>query len=522
MTESMKIEFGARIACLVASLCTAAYAQVEMPRVDEIVEVRIINFDVVVIDARGNHVRGLTKDDFELYENGKRQEITNFSEYSIERSGDGVASAPGVALPARRIVIFFDVVSTSTFERKRAVAALARFIDNLRADDEIMVVSWNRRLDIVVPATHDRDLVKAGLTKVSRELAVRSADSLLRERATSSAEARTVNRMRERAAVIDLQQSAAAMTAVLTRLTGLDGRKALLLITNGFAARIQDAVEPATEDLDAAQVVQKLARTANAAGVTLYGVHARGLESGMSVEDTDPSLSDVRARTSSASVEGLRHLAGRTGGLVAANTNYFRKALDNIAADLSTYYSIAYRAQSRRVSGEKNVEIRVRNRDHHVRARRSLVERTFDEEIADGVVSTLFFPVRANDLKIAGEVGSAERQKKNRYAVALDVHIPYEMLAFTPEGDDLVADLSIYIGSADAKGSTSAVKRFDQKVRVARPRFPTIAGKRYRYGFDVDLTTVAGDHRIAVAVLDNISKSTGYAVVDLGKLPARK
>lgn len=82
----------------------------------EIVEVRVINFDVVVTDASGNRVHGLTKDDFELFENDKPQEITNLSEFS---------TAPGTsetteAAPVRHIVIFFDVLSTTTFERKRA------------------------------------------------------------------------------------------------------------------------------------------------------------------------------------------------------------------------------------------------------------------------------------------------------------------------------------------------------------------------------------------------------------------
>ena len=529
------------ISFAVAALLSAdARAQLEMPRVDEIVEVRIINLDVVVTDERGNHVRGLTKADFEVFEDGKPQEITNFSEYTLDSAVEGSESA-ALPPPARRIVVFVDVVSTSTFERKRACAALAEFVDGLRAEDEVMVVSWNRRLDIVVPATSDRAVVKAGLTKVSRELARNSLESMIRDRQRAiasnsldpmmrdrqrpgaAAAQRTAERIHARLALNELHHTATAVNAVLSRLGGVDGRKALLLVTKSFAARPQqDEDALPAEDLDAAEIIQRLTRTANAAGVTLYGVHAGGMESGMSVEDTIPGLDDVRVRSSSASIDGLRLLAGRTGGVVAANTNYFRKAFSQISADLSSYYSIAYRAHARRATGEKDVDIRTRDKRYRVRARRSLIERTFDEEIAHRVVSTLFFPVSLNDLRIVAELGSAERQKKNRYAVAVDIHIPYELLAFTPDGDSYVADLSVYISSADARGGISDVKRFDRKVRVAQDRFSTIPGKRYTYGFDVDLHTEAGNHRIAVAVLDNVSKGTGYASVDLGKLPGRR
>lgn len=507
------------VSVAVVLLAASARGQVQVPRVDEIIEVRIINFDVVVTDAEGNPVRGLTRDDFELYEDGKRQEITNFSEVSVERA-QAATSQPA----PRRVVIFVDVVSTTTFERKRACAALAGFIEKLGPDDEAMVVAWNRQLRIVVPATHDHAALRKGLDAVARELGPqRRADTLLGDGQRMTApEARTMRRQQAKSELNDLQQTAAAVNAVLTRLSGLDGRKALILLTKGFALRVQeDDAAPAEEDLDAANVMKSITRSANAAGVTLYGMHAAGTDSGMSVEDTDPGATETRARRSSASVDGLRLLAGQTGGSVMANTNTFERALDRVAQDLSSYYSIGYRAHARRTTGEKEVSIRTRERRYRVRSRRMLVERSFDEEIAYRLVSTLFFPASSNDLRITAGAAPAARQKRNRYAVALDVEIPYENLVFTPEGGDNVADLSIYIGSVDERGSMSEVKRFDEKVRVPREKFASISGRRYRYGFDVDLRAVAGEHRIAVAVIDNLSKMTGFAVVELGKLPGR-
>ena len=55
----------------------SALAQQKTPY-GETLEVRVIDVDVIVTDRSGKPVTGLTRDDFELFENGKRKEITNF------------------------------------------------------------------------------------------------------------------------------------------------------------------------------------------------------------------------------------------------------------------------------------------------------------------------------------------------------------------------------------------------------------------------------------------------------------
>src|SRR2546430_16327455 len=62
-------------------------------KIVETIEVRIANIDVVVTDRAGNPVSGLTKDDFELFENGKPQTITNF--YEIRPGSEAVVISTG-------------------------------------------------------------------------------------------------------------------------------------------------------------------------------------------------------------------------------------------------------------------------------------------------------------------------------------------------------------------------------------------------------------------------------------------
>src|SRR5262245_60930247 len=53
-----------------------------IPAIGASIEVSIVNVDVFVTTKDGQRVRGLTKDDFEIFENGKKQPITNFAEYA--------------------------------------------------------------------------------------------------------------------------------------------------------------------------------------------------------------------------------------------------------------------------------------------------------------------------------------------------------------------------------------------------------------------------------------------------------
>ena len=56
-------------------------AQPVIPRAGETIEVSIVDFDVIVTDKNGARVHGLTRDDFEVFEDKKPQTITNFAAY---------------------------------------------------------------------------------------------------------------------------------------------------------------------------------------------------------------------------------------------------------------------------------------------------------------------------------------------------------------------------------------------------------------------------------------------------------
>src|SRR5437870_5341216 len=105
------------VCSIIVLLSPLAPAQQQaIPRLGETIDVSIVNVDVFVTDRQGNRVHGLTRDDFQIFEDGKLQPITNFAEYSGQPS-NAPAAVTATTRPAeqrsaarqkRTLVIFVD------------------------------------------------------------------------------------------------------------------------------------------------------------------------------------------------------------------------------------------------------------------------------------------------------------------------------------------------------------------------------------------------------------------------------
>src|SRR5207245_6636966 len=86
------------VASLLLTLMASAQQKPPIPSIGETIEVSLVNLDVFVTDRTGQRVHALTKDDFEILENGVRQPITNFAEYTHESTLTLQTPAAPVAL----------------------------------------------------------------------------------------------------------------------------------------------------------------------------------------------------------------------------------------------------------------------------------------------------------------------------------------------------------------------------------------------------------------------------------------
>jgi hypothetical protein len=120
---------------------------VQTPPVTFKVEVEYVEVDAIVTDKQGNVVRDLTREDFEVYEGGKRQRIDLFSfvDVPVDRAEKPVyAKAPvepdvqtNVGVPQGRVfVIVLDDLHTYAPRTLQVRRAARRFIEqNLGAND---------------------------------------------------------------------------------------------------------------------------------------------------------------------------------------------------------------------------------------------------------------------------------------------------------------------------------------------------------------------------------------------------
>src|SRR5207249_7364892 len=155
----------------VAAVLTSLFAFSAFPqgKLVETIEVRVANIDVVVRDRAGRPVTALTRDDFELFEDGVPQPITNL--YEVRREA-GVAGPSETDVPLelrqRRLVLFVDSASLHPSRKKPVLDAVQRFIDRMQPEDQAMLVSWCLRLQVVTPFTSDKAALKKGLAALAR------------------------------------------------------------------------------------------------------------------------------------------------------------------------------------------------------------------------------------------------------------------------------------------------------------------------------------------------------------------
>jgi VWFA-related protein len=158
------------IAFTIVALLLAPSLIAQVPYI-ETFEVHLHNLDVVVTDAKGNPVRGLTKNDFVVLENGTPQPITNFSLYdtsaAIASSGGNAAAATETSEatppPPRHFVFFIDEIEVQKNARNRLYKHVQEFVEAMRDGDVASVVRPTTENKVVQEFTGDRAAIESAL-----------------------------------------------------------------------------------------------------------------------------------------------------------------------------------------------------------------------------------------------------------------------------------------------------------------------------------------------------------------------
>lgn len=118
---------------------------------DEVLKVdtELITIPVSVFDRNGLYIPGLTQDDFKIFEDGKEQEIAYF----------GTSDKPFT------VILLIDTSPSTEYKIGEIHQAAAAFVDQLKPQDNVMVIEFARNIHVLSEATNDRERIYKAIRK---------------------------------------------------------------------------------------------------------------------------------------------------------------------------------------------------------------------------------------------------------------------------------------------------------------------------------------------------------------------
>lgn len=302
--------------------------------------IQLVQLDVVVTDGAGRPVTTLTVDDFDVRQDGKKQEVrfVQFVAGGSERIAGKTPATPSapdqqqLASAARHVAIVVDDAWMNFDDVVRSKEALRQFVaTDIASGDLLAIASTHRRDTPYLHFTSDHRLLGDQIDRLSWEPSLDPAP---------------LSRCQESVLGDVLQSSPfsagslATLAAVLDEMRRIPGRKALLLL----ADRLQSCPG------DRAWFEQRLLRIAdlaNRSSVVIYGLHTLPFTSGVKMPEHRATEADVRGPSpgpvpfANVTSPALVTLAERTGGF-AERSNGIEYLLKRALDDLAGYYLLAY------------------------------------------------------------------------------------------------------------------------------------------------------------------------------------
>jgi VWFA-related protein len=558
---------------IVALLCASLLAATpqrptpDIPQTSESIEVSIVNVDVFVTE-RGKRIGGLTKDDFEIYEDGKLQPITNFTEYQSDVSNEnvtvegGAAAVPAVqtrqAAPRQRrtLVVFIDRFNIPTIKSEEVFVQLKQMLHKaVRPGDSVTIVSWVHRLFTRLPFTDDVAAIDRTLDRMAKEFNYSITGSYqqieeeqeFEQQAADFFAGTTASPSTNPAAapekmptleqldastneLHDMQAKTKALKAVIESISGIEGQKSMIFVSRRFsmyagreylADRHQVGGPPGLYEqmMNTRKEVESVAQTANAHGVTMYMLNPAGLDndwvqnpSNRRMPGTnDAAISAHSYMTLDNEVQALQFVAEQTGGQAAWGAQDVIKLLPSIEQDFSSYYSLAYHATTHRQDRARKIVVKTKNRAYAVRARRQFVEQSDETKMRNRVVATLYTQPDDTKIPLRVRLGAAKPKGSGQFILPVLVEIPVQSLISLPDAKGQRGAFSIYIAWGDILGAVSDVTQRTQPFTISDVEH----AKNGKFGYQFDLVTDNKANRVAIGVYDEISKDFGLQRIEL-------
>jgi VWFA-related protein len=418
-----------------SSLGAQAPPQPDPPRFR--VGVDAVRIDAVVTDKDGNLVTDLTAGDFELRQDGKVQPITVAHYVAIDAPPPRSSPLASKNLPVgttapivspgrlargkvqRTMVLVVDDLGIAWENMEATRKALRKFVDEqVQEGDLVALVRTGASWGTVQQLTTDRRILHSAIDQVRWT-------SLSRRGVTSF---RAINAWRptdgpgpggntgfdnpdpeDFGRLDDLRESMsssgtlATLTTTVQGIKDLPGRKAIVLISEGFVLvehtddQGRNTFHP---DSRVRRALDRLVDQALRTGTVIYALDPRGLQTAeLTSEDNVKSLGSSaiaeeaidRKRFLLETQDTLAYVAEQTGGLAVLNNNDLSRGLQRISDDQRGYYVLGYTppadtfAAPGKTPRRHRIEVRVRRPGLKVRTRKGFLGISDVERVAGPV-----------------------------------------------------------------------------------------------------------------------------------------
>jgi len=544
-------------ALVITTATLLAAASVHAQQLVEKVDVNLVNVDVTVT-AKGHSVRGLTRDDFEVREDGVPQTITHF--YAIENAREKSAAIAPAAVAAntarpqqsderfrRKVLVIIDNRHMSRHNRDVALGKLGQFID---AHFDSGAYDWSiamvgERAHLLLPLTSDKNRIHGALAEIRNAVAgrgIRDAYQIENRIAPLTRDltgGEPIGRGFGRAAGLNglIQQSNRFQSAadagttylaireVARSFANTPGRKIILLMTGAFADS-EDALVSVDPSLSArysagiSTLREQLVRETNASNVSVSVVNVEGLTPGNAGADIghldyDAGRFDSNQPApdgSGSSAGSLYWLARQTGGQ-SYNGNFVDRSLRDFDVDSSNFYSLAYRPNHGDDRGYHRITVQLKKPGRYrLTYRNGYSSIPIELQLERAMTSPMAVTMQPSSIALKLTAGDpAADDVTGAVIVPIQAAMAAKELQFLPAADGSVARVDLFVSIFNDSGQL--IRTF-RTVREAHAQ-PGTEGEgdfiesrslRLRKGFP---------YRVVVAVHDQVSDAIGITSHDV-------
>ncbi len=501
------------------------------------VDVNYVEIDARAIDGQGKFVDDLAQGDFQILEDGAPQTISVFTRVSLplERQDPplfkGTPIEPDVQnnlqdFNGRVFILVLDDLQTDSRRSIRVRRAARQFIERyIGANDLAAVVYTGGAADHGQEFTASRARLLASVDKFlgnklpsefmsklddyyrAQQLGQPVRDANLAERGHKA-----------RNSLLTLRDLAQYLSNVRGR------RKAVVWFGEGID---YDLDNPFTPDFSILRETMKEAiEEATRAGVSFYGVDARGLGAGLDdatdiggVPVDDPYFNSPSAAIQNEvrrAQDNLRVMSEQTGGFAIVNQNDFNTGFQRIIEDNSSYYVLGYYPTNDKRDGRlRKVEVRVTRPGVKVQARNgytapkgkpSAATAKIDSKVPPDILDALSNPIPSAGVSLsifaAPFTGPAPKA-----SIVLAVEFSPKTLRFVEENGKFKEDIELHVLAVDASGKIQDGGPTTMPLRLSAPNHDAVMAG----GFRVlrRLTVPPGRYQIRVAAKESNGNAVG-------------